>query len=93
MMEVACRRRPTRIYLVLGYPNVPEASSNSSSSRTVILIIMVCVLGWGVFHALGAYFNFEPNRSNPWRGVMVLGCVAAFLAFWGLMLAHRSRRS
>jgi len=59
--------------------------------RNVILLIMAGVLAWGLFHAIGAYFNFKLN-SNPWRFVVVLGCVLAFLAFWGLMLAQRNAR-
>lgn len=72
-------------------PYVSEGSPNSA--RNVILIIVVCVLAWGLYLAIGAYMNFAPNRNNPWRFVMVMGCVTAFLAFWGLMLANRRRRS
>ena len=49
------------------------------------------LLAWGVFHALGAYLNYRHN-VNPWRFVMVLGCVVAFLAFWGIMLRARQKR-
>ncbi len=50
--------------------------------------MVVAVAGWGIFHAIGAYrFN-----HNPMRAVMVLACVAAYLGFWGLMLAARRAR-
>jgi len=56
--------------------------------RNPILWIMLAVVTWGVFHAVGAYrFN-----HNPWRGVMVVGCSLAFLGFWWLMLASRRSR-
>lgn len=50
---------------------------------------------WGVYHAVGAFWNFRLSGQpthNPWRSVVVLACVAGFLAFWGLMLAQRRRR-
>ncbi len=63
--------------------------SNSTKPLAIVIgLIMVSVLGWGIFHAVGAYlFNYHIGRP-----LMVLGCVAAFLAFWGLMLWSRRRR-
>ena len=56
--------------------------------RWAIALIFVAVVAWGVIHAVGAYrFN-----HNPLRAVMVLGCVALYLGFWGLMLAARRAR-
>jgi predicted Na+-dependent transporter len=53
-----------------------------------ILLIVVGVLGWGVFHAIGAYrFNHDPRRF-----VVVMACVLGFLAFWGAALASRRAR-
>lgn len=62
---------------------------NSTKAMPIIfLVIMVSVLGWGIFHAVGAYrFNHHPGRA-----LMVLACVCAFLGFWGLMLWSRQRR-
>ena len=60
-------------------------------SRPFILIIMAAVLIWGIVLAIGAYRNF-PHNSNPWRFAVVLGCVVAFLGFWGIMLAQRNAR-
>jgi len=58
------------------------------TANRVILLIAVVVAAWGVYHAVGAYlFN-----HNPWRGVVVLGCVAAYLGFWSLMLSARRAR-
>ena len=54
----------------------------------VLAVIAAGVLAWGVYHAVGAYLY----NHDPWRGVVVLGCVIAFLGFWGVMLAARKRR-
>jgi hypothetical protein len=56
-------------------------------TRAVPLVI-VAVLAWGVFHAVGAYrFNHDVRRP-----LVVLACVLGFLAFWGAMLWNRARR-
>ncbi|HJT32106.1 MAG TPA: hypothetical protein VJ783_08685 [Pirellulales bacterium] len=58
------------------------------SQNRLILIIMAAVVAWGGFLALGNYL-----AGHNWRGpAMVMGCVVAFLVFWGLMLASRRRR-
>ena len=59
-----------------------------NQQKWVLLLIMAGVLGWGIFHAVGAY-NLN---HNPGRPLMVLGCVVAFLGFWAIMLASRARR-
>ncbi len=61
--------------------DVPEA-------KRLITWIMAAAAVWGGVLAIGAWrFN-----HNVWRGVLVAGCVAAFLGFWGAMLAIRARR-
>lgn len=56
--------------------------------QQTIRLIMLALLAWGVFHAVGAYrFN-----HNPWRGFVVLACSLVFLGFWGLLLAWRASR-
>ncbi|HVU88305.1 MAG TPA: hypothetical protein VHD36_13375 [Pirellulales bacterium] len=67
-------------------PDVKEQKP-ASSLRWVLPLIAVAVAAWGVFHAVGAY-QLNHNWARP---LMVLGCVAAYLGFWGLML--RSRRA
>jgi len=54
----------------------------------VIRWVALGVLGWGIFHAIGAW----RLNGNPLRAVVVLACVAAFLGFWMTMLAVRRRR-
>jgi len=56
--------------------------------RWAIALIIVAVAAWGIFHAIGAY----RLNHNPLRAVMVLVCVAAYLGFWGAMLAARRAR-
>jgi cytochrome c biogenesis factor len=57
------------------------------SSRTMIAAVMLLVLAWGVWQAVGAVrFN-----GNPWRGVVVLASFAVFLGGWLLLLAQRHR--
>jgi hypothetical protein len=64
------------------------ASPRSEFTRTrLIPLLIVAVLAWGVFHAIGAYlFNHDIRRP-----LVVLACVTGFLAFWGAMLWNRSR--
>jgi len=51
---------------------------------------MAAVGVWGGLLAVGAWWRF--GNHDPWRAVIVAGCVAAFLGFWGGMLALRARR-
>jgi CHASE2 domain-containing sensor protein len=54
----------------------------------IIRWIMMGIVAWGVFHAIGAWrLNHDPRRM-----LVVLGCVAAFLGFWAAMLSVRARR-
>jgi len=51
---------------------------------------MAAVAVWGTLLAIGAWWRF--GNQNLWRAFVVGGCVAAFLGFWGAMLAVRARR-
>ncbi len=54
-----------------------------------IAFVVLGVLAWGIFHAVGAYlFNHDVRRA-----LVVLVCVLGFLTFWGLMLWQRARRT
>jgi membrane protein DedA with SNARE-associated domain len=58
-------------------------------------LIMLGVVGWGVFHAVGTYFGGQGDqhlRHDVRRSLIVMACVVAFLAFWGAMLLARKRR-
>ncbi|MEX2118988.1 MAG: hypothetical protein WD847_05195 [Pirellulales bacterium] len=59
-----------------------------NANRSTVLVIMLALLAWGAFLAIGAYrFN-----HNPLRSLVVMGCVLGFLAFWKLMLVSRQAR-
>ena len=67
-----------------------EGMGNASppGAQKIIRWIMVAILAWGVFHAIGAWrLNHDPRRL-----LVVLGCVLAFLGFWLAMLGARARR-
>ncbi len=62
-------------------PSVPPGAEQ------IIRLIMLGVVAWGIFHAIGAWrLNHDPRRM-----LVVLGCVAAFLGFWAVMLASWRR--
>ncbi len=64
------------------------STSTQPRPERIIRWIMMGIVAWGVFHAIGAWrLNHDPRRM-----LVVLGCVAAFLGFWAAMLAARSRR-
>ena len=52
--------------------------------------IMVALLVWGGYLAIGAVQSGGNHRSL--RGLIVFGCVLAFLGFWLAALAVRQRR-
>jgi hypothetical protein len=64
------------------------STSLQTKPERIIRWIMMGVVAWGVFHAIGAWrLNHDPRRM-----LVVLGCVAAFLGFWAAMLSARTRR-
>jgi hypothetical protein len=66
----------------------PEADKpRAAFDGRLLLWIAAGVGAWGVFHAIGAY----RLNHNPWRAVVVLACMAAFLVGWWLLLRRRSR--
>jgi hypothetical protein len=58
-------------------------------SFRIPLLISAVLTVWGAALAYGAY----RLNHNPWRAVMVMGCVAAFLAFWWGLLGIRALRT
>ena len=59
-----------------------------------LALLAAALVVWAGWFALGAYL--EPSADQPrhdWRKpLIVLACMAAFLAFWGVALWRRSRR-
>jgi drug/metabolite transporter (DMT)-like permease len=53
-----------------------------------MLWIVAGLVAWGVYLAVGDYLS----NQNPLRSLVILACVAIFLAFWGTALAVRHLR-
>src|SRR5262245_13408018 len=64
-----------------------SAQSPPPSARLVLALIMGALVLWGTYLAIGAYLY----NLNPWRPVIVLGCVSLFLGFWLWLLRVRGR--
>lgn len=79
-------------------PMQTQTQKPSSSDRRLLRGIMAAVAVWGLLLALGtALFGVDPETGqvtfapNLARGIIVFGCVAAFLGIW--LLALRRRRA
>ena len=57
-----------------------------------LVLIMLAVGGWGIFHAVGAYSGARPVGASGARGLIVLVSFAGFLALWLAALAVRAGR-
>jgi hypothetical protein len=65
-----------------------QPPSPPPGAERLIRWIMVGIVVWGVFHAIGAWtLNYDARRP-----LVVLACVAAFLGFWLAMLSTLRRR-
>jgi hypothetical protein len=58
-------------------------------AQRMLWAIRGAVLAWGAVLAAGAY----RLNHNPWRVVMVLGCVVAFLGAWSWLTARREPKA
>jgi len=64
------------------------ATPSPPGAERILAGIMVALVVWGIFHALGAWtLNHDARRP-----LIVLACVASFLGFWLALLAARRRR-
>jgi hypothetical protein len=68
-----------------------SASGPLSGKFTITQGIMVALLVWGGYLAIGAVR--APGNHATWRGLIVFGCTIAFLGFWMAALAMRRKRS
>jgi uncharacterized membrane protein HdeD (DUF308 family) len=68
---------------------MPMTEQPPTSTRGIVALIAAALLAWGLLHAVGAV----QLNGNPWRGVVVLGCVALFLGSWLMLLWNRGRRA
>lgn len=65
-----------------------QQSESRSHSRSIVICIVLALIAWAMFNAAGA---FRLN-NNIWRPLVVLACMAAFLAFWMTLLWYRKRQ-
>ena len=73
-------------------PNHSDTSkiprSNPPGSKILIRWIFGGLTVWGIAQAIGAYsLNHDPRRP-----LIVLGCMAAFLGFWLVLLGTWQKR-
>jgi hypothetical protein len=62
--------------------------SNPPGSKILIRWIFGGLTVWGIAQAIGAYsLNHDPRRP-----LIVIGCMAAFLGFWLVLLASWQKR-
>lgn len=63
----------------------PDPTAEAAGRRRLIRWIMLAVIAWGAFLAMGLWLS-----THKWRGpAIVMSCVFAFLGFWAAMLATR----
>jgi hypothetical protein len=57
-------------------------------------ILAAALVVWAALLALGSYLEWgaDKPRHDLRKPLIILGCMAAFLAFWGLALGQRARR-
>ncbi len=75
-------------YAPAAYNAVMSDPLSPPGAERLLRWIMVAIVAWGVFHAIGAWMLNHDAR----RPLVVLACVGAFLGFWLLMLSTRSGR-
>ncbi len=64
-------------------------NENRSSTAWMIWAIVGAVVAWAVYHAVGLY----QQKADIRRPLVLLGCFALFLGFWGVLLAYRRART
>jgi drug/metabolite transporter (DMT)-like permease len=75
-------------------------SDDSNQNRRLLIGIMLAVSIWGAALALGAFlFGYDHQAGevkfspSPWRGLIVLACVATFVSFWAMLVSRRGKSS
>ncbi len=60
-----------------------------------LAVLAVALVVWAGIFAAGAYFEVgaDTPRHDIRKPLIILGCMAGFLAFWGLALWLRKRRT
>ena len=72
-------------------------NDRTRTNRSALLVIMLALAAWGAYHTIGV-FRSELVKSEPdiskavIKAAIVFVAMAAFLAFWGLLLFVRKRK-
>jgi membrane protein DedA with SNARE-associated domain len=69
-----------------------DRNTTGNSTQWIVPALIVGLILWGAFVAVGAYLGGERFGYDPKRGLVVAVAVLAFLAFWGVLLYSRRRR-
>jgi hypothetical protein len=71
-------------------------SDPAKLQKTVLAVLTVMLLGWGAYHAGGAYFGGfggENLQHDFRRSLVVFACMAVFLAIWWLLILTQKPRN
>ena len=79
-------------------PKTPAVTGDAEETtpNEIMLRVMVGLALWGLILGIGAMLFGVGDSGGielgfrPLRGLVVWGCVGAFLGFWGLLLRGRS---
>ena len=67
-------------------------SSSPITNRRLISGIMLALVVWGIYLAIGATGVFvQPSLMDPRKSVLVVVCVGLYLGLWSLVLWHNRR--
>jgi hypothetical protein len=68
--------------------------SSSGKSWLPIAVLAAALVIWAALFAAGAYLNLGADRPRHdlRKPLIILGCMAGFLTFWGAALWRRARR-
>jgi hypothetical protein len=71
-----------------------DLSPHYAPSAGIIAGLMLALLAWGTYLALGGYqAAVQQHTAAPLlRSLVIFACTVFFLAFWGAMLWFRHRR-
>lgn len=62
------------------------------TSRRAMIWLTLALLAWGSFLAVGSLLGGANLQNSFRRGLVVIGCMAVFLALWWMLLLTQRRR-
>ena len=70
---------------------VEELSPREPAMRGLCWLLVLGLIGWSIYHAVGVFRTTEDVGKAITKSLIVLGCMAGFLAMWGLALRSRKK--